>query len=102
MSDSLLQLERDLRNAVLRRSYTEVQTIAGQFCARAAEEWRAFPSEDPRRRSLFDRMQTLLQWAQQMIRVSRAAASDELQRVVLANRYVRTGNATGIRLRLDI
>jgi len=102
MSDRLLQLEKDLRSAVARRCYTEVQKIAPEFCAQAAEEWRAFPSGDPRARRIFDRLQNVLEWARLMVCMSRASQAGELRRALLTNRYLVPGSTAGSRLRFDI
>jgi hypothetical protein len=102
MSERLLQLEKDLRSAVARRSYSEVQTLAAQIGAQAAEEWRTFPRGDPRARRIFDRLLELLEWARRMVCVSRASAADDLRRTVLANRYRAAPSAIGSRLRFDM
>ncbi|MGC9947714.1 MAG: hypothetical protein ABSF64_15220 [Bryobacteraceae bacterium] len=102
MSARLDQLEKDLRGAVVRRCYAEVHTIAAELCAQAAEEWRALPADAPRARLVFDRLQTSLEWARQMVCVSRAAAADELRRGMLTKRYLVPASAAGSRLRFDL
>jgi len=98
----MLQLEKRLRSAVARRCYTEVGTIAAELCAQAAEEWHAFPSGDLRARRIFDQLQNVLEWARQMVCVSRALVADELQRAILTSRYRPPSSPTGSRLRFDI
>jgi hypothetical protein len=102
MSDRLLQLEKDLRSAVTGRRYPEVQKIGTAFCAQAAAEWRAFPCGDPRAQRIFDRLQSVLEWARLMVSTSRAAQADELRRARLTNRYLVRGSTTGSHLRFDI
>ena len=102
MSDRLLELEKCLRSAVARRCYTEVHKIAAELCAQAAAEWQAFPCGDPRARRIFDQLQNVLEWARQMVCVSRALVADELQRAILTNRYRAPSSPTGSRLRFDI
>lgn len=101
MSDRLLQLETDLKTAVTHHRYSDVQSIAADFCARAAEEWRAFPAGDPRARDIFDRLQRVLEWARLMLCASRASVEGELRRALLSNRYLRSAGTAGTHLRYD-
>jgi hypothetical protein len=102
MSDRFLQLEKTLLSAVTGRRYPEVEKFAAQFCAQAAEEWRAFPYGDPRARHIFDRLQSVLEWARLMVSTSRAAQADKLRRVRLTSRYLVRNSTTGNHLRFDI
>lgn len=97
-----MKLEDDLRKAVIRQSYVEVQTLAAELGVQAAAEWRAFPPGDPRRRHVFDHLQIMLEWARRMVCVSRASAAEELRRTLLCRRYRRPSNSTGTRLDLDL
>ena len=101
MSDRLMSLERNLRNAVERRRYAEVPQASAAFCQQAAEEWRAYSLGDPNARLVFDRMQAVLDWALLMLCVSRASAAAELRRVRLSSRYFVPGTPAAGRLRLD-
>lgn len=102
MSARLLQLEKDLRGALARRAYIEVQKIAAEFSAQAAAEWCAFPSGTPRARRIFDRWRNVLEWTRVMVCTSRASQADELRRMLLTNRYLAGGGATGNHLHFDI
>jgi len=102
MSERLLQLEKDLRSAVARRDYTKVPEIAAALGKQSAEEWRAFPPGDPRAQCIFDQLQRVLEWARRMVCVARASAGDDLQRALMAHRYLTPGNKSGVRLRFDI
>lgn len=101
MSNGLLQIERRLRSAVERRCYPDVRKYAAEFCAQAAEEWRAFPSGDARARHIFDHLQSVLEWTHLMVRTSRALQAAELRRVRLTNIYLAPSSPTGNRLRCD-
>ncbi len=101
MSDRLIQLERNLRSAVVRCRYTEIQQAATAFCEQAAAEWQALPPGDPAARRVFKGLEGVLEWARLMLCVSRATTAAELQRLLLSNRYLDAGTMFAGRLRLD-
>ena len=102
MSERLIQLERELREAVAHRRYDGVQRAATAFCEQAAAEWQALPAGDPAARRIFDGMDGLLEWARLMLCMSRASIAAELRRVRLTDRYVHPEYASTGRLRFDV
>jgi hypothetical protein len=101
MSERLIQLERELREAVAQRCYSGVQQAAAAFCEQAAAEWQALPPGDPAARRIFDGMDGLLEWARLMLCMSRASVAAELRRVRLTHRYLSPEGASVARLRLN-
>jgi len=98
MYERLNQLENDLRSAVKRRSYAEIDAAAAAFCAQASEEWRALPPGDPRGCSIFEHLMGVLEWAQLMLRSTRASTAAELRRARLATRYRIPETDSGLRI----
>lgn len=102
MSKRFLQFETELRSAVARRAYAEVQAAARRLGAQAEEDWRALAPGDPRARGIFNRLQETLEWARVMVCTSRAAQAGELRRLRLTKRYLSSGYNSGNRLRCDV
>jgi len=102
MSDRLLQLEKNLRNAISGRRYTEVRLSAALFSAQASTEWNSFPADNPAARRIFSYWQDVMEWARLMMCTARACVTDDLRRARLTNRYLsRTGGPSGY-VHLDI
>ena len=80
MSDRLIQLEKDLRSAVARRCYAEVDGATNAFCVQAAEDWQALPPGDPGTIRIFEHLMAVLEWSRLMLCTSRESTAAELRR----------------------
>ncbi len=102
MSDRFLQLEKDMRRAVLCHRYADIQAIASQLGAQAVEDWRAIHPDGAGARLIFARLEEMLEWARLMTCMARASRAAELRRLRQATRFKSNSYSCGSHLRCDI
>jgi hypothetical protein len=89
ISQALLHLEHDLRQAAGRRDYVVVQHLVAELGAAAVAEARALPAGDPQIREIAAWLTALYDWTEAMLRITRAAQAEELRRIPFLKTYLR-------------
>ena len=89
ISPTLDTLSIELRRAAARRAYAEVERLAVQVGAAAAEQTRALPAGDPGIREIAAWVNELFERTAILLRIARASQSNELRRITLLKRYMQ-------------
>jgi hypothetical protein len=88
ISSTLASLSDDLLRAAGRRRYADVQRLAVQVGAAAAQEARTLPAGDPLIREIGAWLKDLFGRTEILLRVARVSQAAELRRVTFLQRYL--------------
>lgn len=90
----LIELENQLRAAVIAGRYQDVCRIAPEFCAAARSNIAELCPGDPLRRETILYVDRTLDWARTMMILARASLASELRRYTFLHKYVSIDLAT--------
>jgi hypothetical protein len=90
----LVELENQLRRAVVARRYHDVCRIAPRFCAAARAAIGHLPPGDPQRRETILHVDRTLEWARAMLLLARTSLANELRQFTFLHKYVFNAPAT--------
>jgi hypothetical protein len=93
-SETLSNIEKELRQAAEGHRYEDVRRLAADFCQTAAQHLKSLPPGDPRIAQTTGKVREVLDWSLLMVQASRAALADELKRVRTLDRYLRRDSGT--------
>ena len=99
---TLLQLERDLRNAVAERRYGEIELLAAMFCDTAQKHAAAFPPGDPAAAQFAAAVAGVLEGARITLCVAREETREQLRHVPFVGRYVTSHRPAPETVHLDL
>lgn len=102
MSEKLSTIERELRGAVERRQFAEIQRLVYSFCEAAEGHIKALPPGDPRIQEIGRMTLDLLQWCRTMVRSARECLVLELRQIPKVKRYIPAPAAMPSALSLNV
>src|SRR5579859_4192978 len=101
MSEKLSTIERELRAAVERRQFAEIQRLVYSFCDAAEGHIKALPPGDPRIQEIGRMTMELFQWCRTMVQSARECIVLELRQLPKIKRYLPVPPATPVAMHLD-
>ena len=102
MSQQLSTIERELRQAVERRHFAEIQRLVLSFCEAVEAQIKALPPGDPRIQEIGNMTFELLQWCRTMVQSARECIVLELRQIPKVKRYIPAPAAMPATLSLNV
>lgn len=102
ISSTLATLSDELVRAAGRRRYAEVQRLAVQVGASAAEVARTLPPGDPGVREIAAWLKELFDRTEILLRIARASQASDLRRVTFLQRYLPVPDRRAARVKLAL
>lgn len=102
ISSALTAIGNELRGAAAHRAYHDVERLAMNVGAAAAEEARALPAGDPGVREIAAWLAELFDRTEILLRIARAEHADEYKRLTILKRYLPKEEARAPRVRLAL